>query len=226
MATADIYFSSYASSMPIAYARAVNVATVGSTPSIASNLNSWVQRLVNQNRGSAGRDVSGEYVLSSDGFAISFELPAKQVSDTVAPQSLALAERLNSIKEALGLSVTQIAELFGVTRKSVYDWYEGVEPRSSKINRIEVLVDILQNSAANIDLRRVKFVWNIPENGSSFLSVLNDDRLDSSALKTKLSSKLHELAPRLARKDTQEHSRSSSFGEASLIEFDRIADLS
>lgn len=223
----DAYASPYASSMPISYPRAVNVARVGSsTPSIASNLNSWVQKLVNLNQGSAGRDTSDEYVLSSDGFEISIELPAKHERDIVAAEPLDLCERLNSIKETLGLSVTQIAELFNVTRKSVYDWYDGVEPRSSKINRIETLVDILQSAPREIDLRRVKFVWNIPTNGVSFLSLLNDDRLDSLVLKTKLSSKLYELAPRLAKKEVSELSRLPTFGDASLAEFDRIADLS
>lgn len=227
MSPMDTYISPHGSSMPIQHRRADNVVRLGSAPVFSSKLNNWlVQRVVKRSLGSASNDSHDEYVLSSDGLTISFEIFAQEEQIVASSKSLDLGERLNGIKETLGLSVTQIAELFNVTRKSVYDWYEGVEPRSSKANRIEALIDVLQNAPVGMDLRRVKFVWNIPVAGDSFLSVLNDDRLDSLTLKTKLSTKLNELATRLATTETQERNRYKDTGDASLAEFDRFADLS
>lgn len=116
-----------------------------------------------------------------------------QSSKTTQVEKAGLAGQLNEIKDCLGLTVTQIAELFKVTRKTVYDWYDGADPRAG--TRIETLNYLLRNMTLDIDMKRLKQVWNLPINGESFIDVVNSSQDDLGAA---LDKKLHELAPRMA----------------------------
>lgn len=100
-------------------------------------------------------------------------------------QPIIISERLDLIKDRLALSITQLAELFGVTRKTVYDWYEGTEPRRNTINRVETLIEAL-NRYSELDLTRLKTMWSIPVSGKSFRAVLNDENLDAELFKIRL----------------------------------------
>lgn len=40
-------------------------------------------------------------------------------------------EELKSIMDAAGIRPTEAAEIFHVSRSTVYEWYNGVEPKSS-----------------------------------------------------------------------------------------------
>lgn len=135
------------------------------------------------------------------------------------------ADRLDEIKNRLGLSITQLAELFGVTRKSIYDWYDGsVKPNSSNINKIEAVIESLDSLAVRngaVDLQRLKVVWHIPINGQSFCSILNDDKLEIEKLVTKL----HELSPRMEKKASTLKKTTIQLGDAHLAEFSRETDF-
>jgi DNA-binding transcriptional regulator YiaG len=136
-----------------------------------------------------------------------------------------LTERLDLIKSRLALSITQLAELFGVTRKAIYDWYDGAEPRRATTSRMELLIEILDAVPERIDIRRLKAVWNIPVSGKSFLAVFGDDKLDSISLRAVLKEKLHELSPRLVATTNSIQKRTSQLGEAHLAEIDRRIDF-
>jgi len=135
-------------------------------------------------------------------------------------------ERLDLIKDRLALSITQIAELFGVTRKAVYDWYEGAEPRPVTISRIEGLINVLDTVPADIDLKRLKSVWNIGLSGQSFREVLCNSNLDQASLQSVLTTKLNELYPRMVATTGSLRKTAPQLGEAHLAEFDRSADFS
>jgi hypothetical protein len=135
------------------------------------------------------------------------------------------AESLDLIKDRLALSITQMSELFGVTRKAVYDWYEGAEPRAAMINRIETLIDIINTARPDIDLQRLKAVWNIPVSGRSFIMVFGDDSISIDTLRTTLVEKLDDLSPRMVKKTNSTQKTTSQFGESRLAEFDRRADF-
>jgi len=121
---------------------------------------------------------------------------AQEAESSTATQveKVGLAGQLNEIKDFLGLTVTQIAELFKVTRKTVYDWYDGADPRAGMGTRIETLNYLLHNMTHDIDMKRLKQVWNLPINGESFIDVVNSSQHDLGAA---LDKKLHELAPRM-----------------------------
>jgi DNA-binding transcriptional regulator YiaG len=150
---------------------------------------------------------------------------AKLTQENSNTPPVTLAERLDLIKDRLALSITQMSELFGVTRKAVYDWYEGAEPRAAMINRIETLIDIINTARPEIDLQRLKAVWNIPISGRSFLMVFGDDSIGIDTLRTTLVEKLDDLSPRMVKKTNSTQKTTSQIGESRLAEFDRRADF-
>lgn len=150
----------------------------------------------------------------------------EQSQDKVVEHAITFIDCLNPIRERLALSITQMAELFGVSRKSIYDWYEGIEPRTNTTTRIEILKQALDDIPSEVDLKRLKVVWNIPVSGQSFRAVYNNDKLENGSLLTELKTKLHELSPNLVKKSTLLRKTTAQLGEAQLTEFDRHADFS
>lgn len=167
--------------------------------------------------------------LNDEIFDIDSKFTAKNKSHKIDidSQPTALIERLNQIKDRFAWSVTQMAELFGVTRKSVYDWYEGAEPRGATASRIEILFEVMNSTNAEVDLKRLKSIWNINVSERSFRAIFMDDKLDTSTLRTELTEKLHELSSRMVTNNNSTHkTKFSLYGEAHLAEFDRKADFS
>jgi DNA-binding transcriptional regulator YiaG len=149
----------------------------------------------------------------------------KNAGDDVA-YSLPATENVTQIKERLALSMTQVAELFNVTRKSVYDWYGSAAPRPAMAARIQTLLDVLNYASEEVDLKRLKVVWNIPLSGASFRSVLNDDNLEPNRLRSALAEKLHELSPRLIPAAQSMRRASGYVGQAHLADIDRSIERS
>lgn len=141
-------------------------------------------------------------------------------------QPVVMGERLDLIKDRLSLSITQLAELFGVTRKTIYDWYEGTEPRPKAASRMEMLIDVLNQTSPETDLSRLKAVWSIPVSGASFRKVFNDDNMDAETFQNALVEKLHELSIRMVATASPMRKTISKFGEAQLAEFDRRTEQS
>jgi predicted DNA-binding protein YlxM (UPF0122 family) len=142
--------------------------------------------------------------------------------------SVELVEQLDFLKDHLGLSVTQMAELFSVTRKSIYDWYEGTIPRVEKLNKAHTLVQVV-SELQKVDVRRLKTVWNIKRNGQSFLDILGSDEINNADLQTALRSKLDELSSQMvttASLVTRTQNRKIDIGESHMAEFDRRGDFS
>jgi DNA-binding transcriptional regulator YiaG len=170
------------------------------------------------------------YELLVDNRRVQIELCEDQHADTPHnasdTQLVTVAERLDLIKGRLGLSITQLAELFDVTRKTVYDWYEGTEPRRNAVNRIEILIEVLNKASPEIDLVRLKAVWNISVFGKSFLAVLGEDNLDAGTLQNALLEKLNELSSRMVATTGRMRKTNLQFGEAQLAEFERRIDHS
>lgn len=148
-----------------------------------------------------------------------------EIFDETTVRTNSFVDQLDSIKDRFALSITQIAELFSVTRKSVYDWYEGAEPRSNIKKRMETLLEVLSTISAETDLKRLKIVWHIPVSGQSFISVFNDPILKTSTLQKELEKKLTELSSRMTKKISRLRKAGAQLGEAHLAEFDRSADF-
>lgn len=135
------------------------------------------------------------------------------------------ALRLDQIKERLGLTVTQMAELFGVTRKSIYDWYEGTPPRKQHEDRISILIEVLNDLSSTTNLQSLKNIWHMNIAGESFVGVLHDERLDYALLLDSLTKKINELSPFMATPRLSSRNAKGQIGMAQLSEFERARDF-
>lgn len=215
-----------ASSMPFQF-RQAEVRSFDFSPTLSDQLAKF-RALWGSDTATQSSSASHGVVLYVDDqrIVVEPETASQEAGDTaVTAQPVLLRDRLDEIKNRFSLSITQMAELFGVTRKAVYDWYEGAEPRSLTTSRIEVLLDVAEQLPNGVDLRRLKTVWNIPVSGRSFRSVFCDDSLDTENLRSALLAKLHELLPRMAATTSPAHKASVVLGEGHLSEFDRRADI-
>jgi len=141
------------------------------------------------------------YVLFLDDDQLSIEFSNEgeiaslvQPKEDVQEETITFVDRLNPMRKQLALSITQMSELLGVTRKSIYDWYDGIEPRSNTMTRLEILTKALQSVSADVDLTRLKVVWNIPVSGESFREVYSNSELNDGGLLEGLIAKLNDLS--------------------------------
>jgi hypothetical protein len=157
-----------------------------------------------------------------------FNFQSNTVETSNIDKSLSLqttSEKLNVLKSDLGLSMTQLAELFGVTRKTIYDWYDGVEPRAAAINKIAVILHLLSNRPQGVDVKVLKTVWKIPVSGSSFLGTFHSDVIDDGQLAQSLSLKLRELSDRLTTRSGHGDQTAYRLAKNNLSEYERHADF-
>jgi hypothetical protein len=60
----------------------------------------------------------------------------KLAAVVVAPST---AQLLKNIRDIFALRTSELAQIFGVSRRAVYDWLEGVTPRPDTVNKIYAL---------------------------------------------------------------------------------------
>lgn len=137
--------------------------------------------------------------------------------------SLSTGERLDTIKNRLGISITQLADLLGVTRKAIYDWYDGAAPRTAMIGRINSLTDAIAEFGDS-DLKRLKAIWGIDAPSRSFRSTLQNDTLVGPQLTAALVAKLNELSDEMAAPTMSPRRTSIDIGSAHLADIDRHSD--
>ena len=159
------------------------------------------------------------YFVVVDGCA-----PAQVHLDKHEAVARTLPYQLDSIKERLDISVTQLAELFSVTRKTVYDWYEGQSPRNAKSDRINALAEAL-DKVDDVDLKRLKGFWSITLPGGSFRSTLQSDTLAGPELMSALVAKLNELSAEMsAPVRSPRREQSFSVGTPTVADIERRSD--
>lgn len=105
-------------------------------------------------------DVSGNWPVSSAG--TSFVAPSIQHAkigagweavivifddDSVlveAEQIATTAEKIESIRDVFGISVSQLAKILRTSRPSIYSWVDGEEPREKTTRRVEKIYEFAQ----------------------------------------------------------------------------------
>ncbi|MGC5831706.1 hypothetical protein LDP08_14210 [Ralstonia pseudosolanacearum] len=164
--------------------------------------------------------------LIIDELPVTIRFRANRTEDAPAAPTvpaLSTCERLDTIKNRLGISITQLADLLGVTRKAIYDWYDGAEPRLAMIGRISSLVEAIAGFE-DLDLKRLKAVWSIGTPGGSFRSTLQNDTLVGPELTAALVAKLNELSEEMAAPTTSPRRTAIHIGSANLADIDRHSD--
>ncbi|GKS05398.1 hypothetical protein PSTH1771_10300 [Pseudomonas syringae pv. theae] len=224
---------SSASSMKVQVSRTQGLALgLGNWVERAASAQTYMGRIIDQSFPSGLTGIIREHprlILTVDDFQSvridsSLVVVAKNiVSEEVDQPELSFKTQLADVQAKLGLSVTQVAQLFGVTRKSVYDWFEGSEPRSAYTKILDVMLSVISEHSVQFNLQRLKNVWLTPLSGSSFMDVIQDESLDEIAKLNTISKKIIELAPRLG---SQQPTKGSTYlGSAHVADIDRVADF-
>jgi len=126
-------------------------------------------------------------------------------------------EELRWLKDSLSLGMSGLAELLGVTRKTVYDWFDGVEPkRDGRLAKITALRKALEAGIDIDSLILVKHVWNFPlANGGTLRSILETGEEDAAKLQVKISGAFRELEKEIvALKQRNSRLSRNNFGYA------------
>jgi transcriptional regulator with XRE-family HTH domain len=131
-----------------------------------------------------------------------FERIGKQTTADAA-DVLTGADLIAEIKATLGLSITHLASMAGVSRQAVYDWIDGGQVSDANYDRL-------------LELRRVCMDWRSLTNrpigrllraktaeGRSLLDLLREDPLDRSLIQLHLEA----LAKRVAEEEAQREAR-------------------
>lgn len=94
------------------------------------------------------------------------------------------AEHVASIRDVLGINMSDLASVLGVTRPTVYAWLEGQEPKTEAVTHIQRLSRVTDEiNRANI-IRLNKLVHRPILNGRSLLDILKTDEDPVAALTT------------------------------------------
>lgn len=116
------------------------------------------------------------------------------------------AQAAQWLRDALGLSMTQLANLTDVTRAAAYAWLKGTSPHANKNRNLLAMRAALSGLDA-FTLRFLPQVWDYPmQDGSSLFKILR--KLDSPEVAAKsIASALEFVRPRLHALVAQSGSR-------------------
>ncbi len=84
--------------------------------------------------------------------------------------------QLASIRRVLGASITDLAELFGVTRPTVYAWMQGAEPRGEHFERLQKIVCQMREVEAFGIAEVGKLLKRPLQDGSTLLELIKKDQ--------------------------------------------------
>lgn len=94
----------------------------------------------------------------------------------------ALRERILEIQYRLGLNKTQLADIFRVSRPTLYEWLEGGVPQPDNQTRIESVEELLQALPAGARLN-ARFVRKARKEGKSMIDLLSEEHFDGTTVK-------------------------------------------
>ena len=87
---------------------------------------------------------------------------SQKIIDTVASSPKTIGNQLGRWAIHLDFPVTKIAEALGVTRQTVYNWFEGKDIFVAYQNRVELLLTIMQSSrTADEAWRKICHQYNL-----------------------------------------------------------------
>lgn len=119
-----------------------------------------------------------------------------------SPHAVVIGDVLDDVKwlkENFSLSMSEMAGLFNVTRKAVYDWFDGSRPRQQMSEKIACVREILEKGIQKEHRRFVRQFWNTRgENGAALIDVLKAQEF-TSELAAKGALAIDNMAPKIAQ---------------------------
>lgn len=182
--------------------------------------------------GLAGMDGMLLRVLSGTGLLdVTSTVPKAIVLENYKQQPLTIQEMVQSLNRR-GLSVSNLAAVFGVSRPTVYSWMEGNFPQSEKQARVE-FINNLVSVFSDQHLRLLPKAWlrKPNENIPSIYQILTAEKIDANAFDAAVEVTmplLYKLAKRLEqpRKPTSTLVEETlAFGDHRIPEWDAMPDV-
>lgn len=88
------------------------------------------------------------------------------------------------IRDELSLSMSELAQLFGVTRKSVYDWFDGSNPRNHIAEKISAVKSFLVENVPGPYRKLIRQFWSKSNGDSdSLLKILQNEHPSNAQIK-------------------------------------------
>jgi transcriptional regulator with XRE-family HTH domain len=109
-----------------------------------------------------------------------------QVTNEVAPSALravlalSIADQAREALASMSLNKTQLAEVLGVSRPTLYDWLDGKEPNASNTQRLTTLLRLLSNAGVtSANPLSPRFLRQpLSEGGTPLLEALKAESID------------------------------------------------
>ncbi len=96
-----------------------------------------------------------------------------QSAEIVKPSNV--IDDIQWLRSALNLSMSEVAALFKVTRKAVYDWLDGSKPRTGLAERIATMRALFERNLPSESRSVVRQFFDTPIDGeTTLLSILRD----------------------------------------------------
>lgn len=117
-----------------------------------------------------------------------------------AADVLAGADLIAEIKATLGVSITDLASIAGVSRQAVYDWIGGGAISKDNYDRLFALRQVCGQWRALAEKPVGRLIHGKGENGMSLFDLLEREALDEGAIRAQLEALAARLAQRTAER--------------------------
>ncbi len=96
------------------------------------------------------------------------------IKDGNSSSPASIKSSLETVRSALGISVSDTAKMFNVTRQTFYDWCNGSPPSSEKMERIASLLSALSSHQQIFNESSSKFGSRQLSSGKTFIEAIAD----------------------------------------------------
>ncbi len=133
---------------------------------------------------------------------------------------MSTADQIALVVHTLGFNKRQLAELFGVSRQTIYDWLKGSNVSDENARKLFVLAGLLAEITSNT--RRPLYhrftTQSLAEGEPSILELLRIHPWDTHRILVQLRRARNLTTERQARQGTARHQRSLSQGNDNLMD--------
>lgn len=152
-----------------------------------------------------------EFMVAGSTFSRQWNLAKTPTQFLALPKTPNTIDDVQWLRTSLNLSMAEVATLFKVTRKAVYDWLDGSKPRTGLAERIGAMRALFERNLPEESRQVVRQFFDTPiEEKGTLLSILRD--IDIKSLAGEGEATLKTLAPRIAQFSADINSKPTPHG--------------